>query len=244
LNFKVKFLLALSFFSSGCYANDLYEPTTENLVQAIMVNDVARLQNLIRQGVNVNAKYDFRYPIHIAATYGSSDILRLLIADDINLDREEDYSRETPLHLTVAEANEELTSIFVASGANPNLIDANGDTALHLASKSLALTKLLLSSNAIDPNVGDKDHRTALMRAAGNSTPDANIVDSLLRAAADPYRKDVNGLRALDYARAWLRYFRQKPTTFKNEILQEQSIIEMLTARLANPIYLNLLEKL
>ena len=232
LTMRFKFLVyifAMLLGSNTFAAEDIFEPTTENLVQAIMVNDVPRLQNLIRQGVDVNAKYRDRYPIHFAAEYAKSSTLQLLIADKINLDSQVDGTGETALHLTVGSSNVILTQLLIDAGENPNFVDAFGNSPLHLATENLDLVRAILSSKQVDLNIRDQEGKTCLMRASGNGNPNSQVVLYLLKSGSDFSAVDAKGMSALDHAEWWLNYFQNKPVLYAKQIQEEHLIIQALT---------------
>jgi ankyrin repeat protein len=88
---------------------------------------------------------------------------------------------------------------LLASRADPNLQDHEGDTALLLSEGRVpSIVRLLLAANA-DPNLANKEGRTPLIAAARN---EADSVRVLLAAGADPAHRDDTGVAALTVARA------------------------------------------
>lgn len=138
---------------------------------------------------------------------------------------------ETALMLAVSENNKGAFKLLLAHGANPNLQDLNGFTALHDAVESgLADYTLELLQNNADPNIPNGYGATALICAvkalrnyhnleslkpsaqiAIRSLLDENksmkdyeeIIAHLLAYGADPNFKDTWGSSALDYAKKY-----------------------------------------
>ena len=85
-------------------------------------------------------------------------------------------------------------------GADPNVGDRDGVTALHYAAwhgDRPEAVKLLLEAKA-DPNVPDHGGATALHYAASHRSPE--LATRLLEAGADPNVRDKQGLRPVDVA--------------------------------------------
>jgi len=90
-------------------------------------------------------------------------------------------------------SNVDVLQMLLENGANPNLQDNYGDTALTLASRysnidsNIETVKILLENGA-NPNLQNNDGYTALMLASRNSNTDSNIetVKILLENGANP----------------------------------------------------------
>jgi ankyrin repeat protein len=96
--------------------------------------------------------------------------------------------------------HEKVTQFLLTKKADPNVITAHGNTALHIAATrgKSSLIKLLLDNGA-DINKPDKDGYTVLHRAVeGNS--DA-VIMLLLERGADPYATNASGDTALKIAK-------------------------------------------
>lgn len=80
-------------------------------------------------------------------------------------------------------------------GADPTLADPEGTTALHLAAVTGddGVVELLINAGApVDPH--DHHMRTPLWHATAHNFPDSSVVEILLRAGANPKRRDNNGV--------------------------------------------------
>jgi ankyrin repeat protein len=96
---------------------------------------------------------------------------------------------------------DDATSVkeLLASGADPNLEDLDGDTALILSEgRAPSIVRLLLEAKA-DPNHANEEGRTPLIAAARNHPDSVRI---LLAAGANVTHRDATGIAALTVARA------------------------------------------
>lgn len=128
---------------------DRMQKLVGELKSAIQQNDLARIQQLIQQGVNVNALY---------------------IADEYMLD----YKFPPLIHAYYDPNNKNLIETLLKAGANINAQDTEGKTILSLAvqeilsrrnqeNRNIDFVKLLLEKGA-SPNLGKAIVRFRLMR--------------------------------------------------------------------------------
>lgn len=110
-------------------------------------------------------------------------------------------SREHPLIMAVRTGRPDNVRLLMQHGGNVNGTGKEGATVLMFATgspRSAALTRELLEWKP-DLDAVDAQGRTALMQAVSNASPEC--VELLLRAGADPARRDIKGQTALDRAR-------------------------------------------
>ncbi|NXP58005.1 ANR26 protein, partial [Chloropsis cyanopogon] len=87
--------------------------------------------------------------LHLASANGHADVVRHLAGKNCLLNLPDNLKR-TPLMKAVQYQQEECVAILLEHGADPNLADADGNTALHLAvlSGNTTVAGLLLEHNA------------------------------------------------------------------------------------------------
>ena len=99
------------------------EEATQKLFEAAKKGNVSDAQEALDAGADVNAKDDHQMtPLHWAAGFGHTDVVRLLIKKvaDINA---EDNKQWTPLHLAAISVHTDTVRLLIEKGANPNTKD-------------------------------------------------------------------------------------------------------------------------
>jgi ankyrin repeat protein len=101
---------------------------------AVIAGDVATVEKLIAEGVDVNNKGAMLglRPLHYAVMASNKAMIELLLAKgaNINIKKNDGY---TPLHLAVGRGNVAMVELLVAKGADVNVKNNAGDTPLMLA---------------------------------------------------------------------------------------------------------------
>jgi ankyrin repeat protein len=190
---------------------------------AAYMGDVARLEALIREGVDIN-KLDGRgyAPLHYAAQNDQKRAMDLLIArgGDVNV---KNSGGQTPLFDAIEAGNGDLAELLISKGADVNIKNNNGQTPLDsaLSHNHKGIVELLIAKGAegsihtavsfgdvndvrrclergADVNAKDKDGQTALHVAVGNKRKD--VAELLLSHGADINAKDGKGYTPLYYA--------------------------------------------
>ena len=94
---------------------------------------------------------------------------------------------------------------FIRAKKNPNQVDENGQTPLHVAAigNNHVLVETLLDAGA-DPNQANKNGQTSLHFAVFNFDDSVVVVEALLKANANPSKADSGGETPLHYAVAFL----------------------------------------
>ncbi|XP_059462617.1 zinc finger CCCH domain-containing protein 30 [Corylus avellana] len=103
---------------------------------------------------------EHRTPLMVAATYGSIDVMKLIISlSDADVNRPCSLDKSTALHCAAsggAVNAVEAVNLLLASGANPNLVDANGHRPIDVIVVSPKLQDIkstledLLKTNGVD----------------------------------------------------------------------------------------------
>jgi len=207
--------------------NDCGDADADSLFAAVATGDLARVKRLaIDCGVDPNVREDDKgaTPLHVAAEYGYSEIVEVLLEHGADPNIRDKYG-ETPLHVAAAFGNSKVVEVLLEHGADPNARDDYGATPLHYAAafdypkivKSLPkdlsdydatplqgavefnypeVAKLLLEHGA-NPNIQENKYGyTPLHYAASRCHVDVARV--LLDHGADPTIRDNEGRTPLD----------------------------------------------
>ena len=127
---------------------------------------------LIENGADIDySGEELGTPLHIACEEGRVDVVKLLIARGANVNSKESFAESSPLHEA---KNKEIAQILLDNGADINLKDGRGKTALYWAAVSgdVEMVKFLRSFE----NRSDKDY---LLRMAAVSAGQAEVAKLL-----------------------------------------------------------------
>ena len=100
------------------------------LMLAANANDLASANLLIEAGASVNRPN--WTPLHYAASKGHTEMMRLLIDNDAYIDSESPNGT-TPLMMAAYYATPKAVKLMLEEGADPNLQNKDGQTALDMA---------------------------------------------------------------------------------------------------------------
>ena len=125
-------------------------------------------------------------------------IIELLLSKDAD-PKMPTNSGVTPLHLAVSKNNLEVCKLLLKHGASARVKDKRGQVALHRAAAAgnVPIVKLLLE-NKSPINSTDMDGMTALHHAISEGNGDVAV--ELLKAGAEPDKKDIEDRLAIDCA--------------------------------------------
>ncbi|RFU32189.1 hypothetical protein B7463_g4179, partial [Scytalidium lignicola] len=127
------------------------------------------VQLLLKKGVDANERDDRGWTaLHWATSLGWKGVVRLLIRkENVEKNCQASWDRRTPLHLAAAESNPTLVKLLVESGADVDICDRMGWTALHAATdKCCKQTVRILLRNSAKINAKGAHGETALHIAA------------------------------------------------------------------------------
>jgi ankyrin repeat protein len=188
------------FFDAGINPNAQDSDGRTALISAAASGDLAVVNALLSHGVDMNVKDNQGYTAlshAIEAMY--SDVEDALL-NRPGLNPNVGGLKGRPILLAyVWRDDKERTQKLLAQGADVNLQDADGDTALHGAAQNgnVEIITLLLDKGA-NPNAKNKLGGTPLMWAAVFGNDDAARL--LLSRGANPSLKDNDGITALQWA--------------------------------------------
>jgi ankyrin repeat protein len=168
----------------------------------------------VRSGAELPASDPLQLaPLAMAAWRGKLDLARAILEREIDPNARSGPGGWTPLHASLRNTdpwNLAMVLLLLAHGAEPDVQDAGGDTALHAAcarpvpddaaarAAQLAVLDALLGAGA-DPDARNQNGTTPLHLAAFHAHSPAPV-ERLLAAGADPLAASYEGLTAYDQA--------------------------------------------
>lgn len=163
------------------------DTANKNLNEAIRKNNIKKVQTLITQGVDVNARDKEGWtPLHFAAELGHTGICQLLIHAGADIHAQSSKFDQTALHLAADNGALECCKTLIQAGADIHAKNDDDSTPLHLAAAlgSVAICQLLIKSGA-DVNAFDN----AEMKPIDLIFEEEGELASLLRGAEKPVAK-------------------------------------------------------
>jgi len=151
------------------------------LFNAVQSNSIQRVQELFMPKhhendilIDPDAKKSGLRPLHLAAKYGYMEIIDILINHGASLDAK-DPDGKTPLMTALHNHRYQSARLLLDMGADPDIIDNNGQTALHLVAldkrteheANINIIETLINHKA-SMNLVDSSGQTPLMKAIKN----------------------------------------------------------------------------
>jgi len=154
-----------------------------DVFEAAAFGDLDRLSEILGQDPDlVDARSgDGFTPLHLAAFFGQTDAVRLLLARGATVDPGgTGWMTGTPLHAAAAGSHASIVRMLLDAGADPNTRQRHGYTPLHTAAANgdLPSVEALLAAGA-DPNATNDDGATSVDLADAS---DDLVVSDALRA--------------------------------------------------------------
>ncbi|XP_050303936.1 transient receptor potential channel pyrexia-like [Anthonomus grandis grandis] len=173
---------------------------------AVKVNALDCVKVLMERGAQVyqEGKLGDLSPLFLAAELGRADCLKAILESKVDCNEfKKNENGNTALHIAAEEGHADCIDVLLKHGANPNLTNLRGQSALHLAVKANSYTSVvsLIRSGNADPNVADQTKRTPLHVAVeliADSRKD--IIKVLICNGADVNAQDQDGFTPLHLA--------------------------------------------
>jgi ankyrin repeat protein len=134
-----------------------------------------------------------------AALYGSVADVRRLVEQDKSLTTARDPNGFTVLHIVATEDRPEVQRLLLQSGADPNAVNDDGASPLHIASYP-GFAALLLRHGA-RVNLATKNGDTPLHSHA-SERDSAEVIRVILKAGGDRRLRNRQGQTAFDIAKS------------------------------------------
>src|SRR5262245_36198253 len=150
---------------------------TLTLFEACAAGEIERAERLIDEDATrvVQSSADGWTPLHLAAYFGHSRVIELLLAHGADVAaRSTNSNRNTPLHAALTGNHPFVAGLLMGAGADLDATDANGWRPLHIASvnNNLDAMKTLIAQGA-DVHAANGEGKTALSLAQEKNLKEA-----------------------------------------------------------------------
>jgi len=170
-------------------------------------NEIATVQCLLEQGANINALNCLgAAPLHYVCLRRSNHrgIANILLENGAAIDCQTTAGK-SPLHFACEQQNAELVEVLLVFGANPSLLDVEGNTPMHLAlakpngrdTVKRQISEHLMSYNAVFTAFNAEGYLPLHLACRGGYIRSLSL---LLERQADPNALTARGETALHLA--------------------------------------------
>jgi ankyrin repeat protein len=170
------------------------------LYWAALHGRTSTVQLLLDAGANPSARtLRNSTPLEVAVGGKHPDVIRLLVDADAEIDVQSDDQGTSPLMIAASSGQTDVVRLLVSRGANPNLKNRAGQTALFSAVKEdqSEIVAILIKAGA-DVNAATPKRVTPLHLSASLGRSEAAGI--LLAAGADPRKAAVDGSTPIEVA--------------------------------------------
>lgn len=181
----------------------------DELWQAVEYGDQDKIIELLAKDTNDEYKIATSFNpssnkpvLHEAAHNGFFDLVKYIVeVKNLDPNSTDPFIQITPLHLAARSNHIPIVKYLLAKGANVNLQDKDGYTAMHYAALNgnREIVQLLLAIPDINVNLLDYQQRTPLHRAVEQCFTDI-AHELIVKAKADVNIQNNHGWTALHYA--------------------------------------------
>ena len=175
------------------------EPTGKDIHQTVKQGKLEEVKILLEKNPDlVNATYNDKTPLHLAAELGNKPIVELLIGKGADINAKSGFKR-TPLHFAASSGHDEIVRLLIARDAVLNEMDSYKITPVFRAAYygHRNIVEMLLT-NGIELHSTEKNNITLLHAAAAAGNPD--LVTMLLTKGIDQNTQNSYGKTPLHFA--------------------------------------------
>ena len=171
-----------------------------SLSDVIVRGTLNQLQDALDSGADLTEYQNGFLPIHIAAHYGKSEMIKMLVTHRVAIHaKTKTKEKVTALHLAAYSGHLESVKVLVNHGAIIEAPSVNGSTPLRLAAGrgNVLVTKFLLEKGA-DPNTKCNEAKTPLYDAV--TREHLGITELLLHHGANVTLPSIDGETPIHHA--------------------------------------------
>ena len=100
---------------------------------------------MLREGMPVDASDERDWTaLHVATMSNRTDVVKLLLNEGADANRQHRFTKVTPLHLAAQDNSNEVARLLIGNGADINIKNGNNKAPLDVALKGTEVERLLL----------------------------------------------------------------------------------------------------